>query len=182
MSRGGPASGQNTVHIYIHIAKKARFRPPNWQTPLYEEKIWPWCTANGQRIIWLTVFFTRVQSPPLWGQAAAWAPVTQRARVRSPVGTGFLGEVFSGLFFTCKTNVRKLLAPRSPNIIWPSLSSSLSIHYGRQWPEMLTRPKNLNIHTYTYEGTIDHARYIREILAPFCDELTYAERLSVYFR
>ena len=29
--------------------------------------------------------------------------------------------------------------PRSPNIIWPSLSSIL-FHYGRQWPEMLTRP------------------------------------------
>ena len=31
--------------------------------------------------------------------------------------------------------------PRSPNIIWPSLSSSIIIHYGRQWPEILTRPK-----------------------------------------
>ena len=29
---------------------------------------------------------------------------------------------------------------RSPNIIWPSLSSSITIHYGRQRPEMLTRP------------------------------------------
>ena len=40
--------------------------------------------------------------------------------------------------------------PRFPNIIWPSLSSLL-IHYGRQWPEMLTRPKKpetyINIHT-----------------------------------
>ena len=34
---------------------------------------------------------------------------------------------------------------RSPNIIWPSLSSSIIIHYGRQWPEMLTRPKTSNI-------------------------------------
>ena len=32
------------------------------------------------------------------GQAAAYASVTQRARVRSPVGTSFLGEVFSGVF------------------------------------------------------------------------------------
>ena len=39
--------------------------------------------------------------------------------------------------------------PTSPNIIWPSLSSSLIIHYGRQWPEMLTRPKTLNIHIHT---------------------------------
>ena len=42
------------------------------------------------------------------GQAVACAPVTQQARVRSPVGTGFLGEVFSVFFLTCKTNVRKL--------------------------------------------------------------------------
>ena len=41
-------------------------------------------------------------------QVIAFELVTQRARVRSPVGTGFLGEVFSGFFLTCKTNVRKL--------------------------------------------------------------------------
>ena len=35
--------------------------------------------------------------------------------------------------------------PRSP--IWPSLSSIL-IHYGRQWTEMLTRPKTSNKHTF----------------------------------
>ena len=48
---------------------------------------------------------------------------------------------------------------RSPNIIWPSLSStSFIIHYGRQWPEMLTRPKTLNIHTciHTYMHTYMH--------------------------
>ena len=32
------------------------------------------------------------------GQAVACAPVTQRARVRSPVGTCFLGKVFFGVF------------------------------------------------------------------------------------
>ena len=31
-------------------------------------------------------------------QVVACALVTQRARVRSPVGTGFLGEVFFGVF------------------------------------------------------------------------------------
>ena len=41
-------------------------------------------------------------------QVVACALVTQRTRVRSPVGTSFLGEVFSGFFLTCKTNVRKL--------------------------------------------------------------------------
>ena len=42
------------------------------------------------------------------GQAVARAPVTQWARVRSPVGTSFLSEVFSVFFLTCKTNVGKL--------------------------------------------------------------------------
>ena len=41
-------------------------------------------------------------------QVVACALVTQRARVRSPVGTSFLGEVFSGFFLTCKTNVKML--------------------------------------------------------------------------
>ena len=48
------------------------------------------------------VLFTAVD------QVIASAPVTQRARVRSPAGTSFLGEVFSGFFLTCKTNVGKL--------------------------------------------------------------------------
>ena len=41
-------------------------------------------------------------------QAVECVPVTQRARVRTPVETSFLGEVSSGFFFTCKTNVRML--------------------------------------------------------------------------
>ena len=50
------------------------------------------------------------------GQAVACAPVTQQARVRSPVGTSFLGEVFffSEFFLTCKTSVRKLQATKVP--------------------------------------------------------------------
>ena len=84
---------------------------------------------------------------PAVGQAAACAPVTQRARVRSPVGTGFLGEVFSGFSSPVRRMSGSFRPPRSPNIIWPSFSSSLIIHYGRQLPEMLTRPKILNIHT-----------------------------------
>ena len=57
-------------------------------------------------------------------QVVACALVTQRARVRSPVGTGFLGEVF---FLGFSSPVRQMsgnLRPtRSPNIIWPSSSS-----------------------------------------------------------
>ena len=44
-------------------------------------------------------------------KAVACASVTQRGRVRSPVGTSFLGEVFSGFFLTCKANVGTLQAP-----------------------------------------------------------------------
>ena len=77
------------------------------------------------------------------GQEVACTPVTQRARVRFPVGTSFLGEVFSG--FSSSTSFRPL---RFPKIIWPS--SSIIIRYGRQWHEMLTRPKTSNIHTYIH--------------------------------
>ena len=52
--------------------------------------------------------------PTAVGQAAACAPVMQRVWVRSPVGTGFLGEVFSGFFLTCKTNCRQALGPQVP--------------------------------------------------------------------
>ena len=48
------------------------------------------------------------------GQEVACTPVTQRARIRSPVGTSFLGDVFSEFFLTCKTNVRKLYAHKVP--------------------------------------------------------------------
>ena len=46
--------------------------------------------------------------PALAVKVVACAPVKQWARVRSPVGTSFLGEVFSRFFLTCKTNVGKL--------------------------------------------------------------------------
>ena len=49
--------------------------------------------------------------------------------------------------------------PRSPNIIWPSLSSIL-IHYGRQWPEMLTRPKTFNIHMIHTYNSGSHAYFL----------------------
>ena len=46
--------------------------------------------------------------------------------------------------------------PRSPNVIWSSLSSIL-IHYGRQWPEMLTRPKTSNKQTRMMGFCTTHA-------------------------
>ena len=58
--------------------------------------------------LYISVTNRPIPTSTVVGQAAACAPVTQRARVRSPVGTSFLGEVFSRFFLTCKTNVRKL--------------------------------------------------------------------------
>ena len=49
-------------------------------------------------------------------QTVACAPCKQRVRDRSPVRTSFLGEVFSGFFLTCKTNVRKLQAYKGHRI------------------------------------------------------------------
>ena len=65
-------------------------------------------------------------------QVVACALVTQRARVRSPVGTGFLGEVFSGFFLTCQTNVRKLKAPKVPEY---HLAVVITIPYSPFWDD-----------------------------------------------
>ena len=71
----------------------------------------------------------------------------QRARLscRGPRFDPWSGQVSCVLFFRgFSSSVRQMSGsfrpPRSPNIIWPSLSS-IFIHYGRQWPEMLMRPK-----------------------------------------
>ena len=56
-------------------------------------------------------------------QAVACAPVTQRARLRSPVGTGFLGEVFRGFSSPVRQMSGNFRPTRPPNIIWPPLSS-----------------------------------------------------------
>ena len=71
--------------------------------------------SNGGPVIVLTThsvrpalsYLSSVLSTAV-GQVVACASVTQWARVRSPVRTSFLGEVFLGFFLTCKTNVRKL--------------------------------------------------------------------------
>ena len=56
-----------------------------------------------QRIHFRFIFY--LIKPTAVEQTIACAPVTQQ--VRSPVGTSFLAEVFSGFFLTCKTNVKK---------------------------------------------------------------------------
>ena len=48
------------------------------------------------------------------GQVVACTPVMQQARIRSLVVTSFLGEVFSGFFLACKTNVGKLEVSKVP--------------------------------------------------------------------
>ena len=55
-------------------------------------------------------------------------------------------KFFRGFFSTVRQMSGKVRSQPSPNIIWPSLSSIL-IHYGRQWHEMLTRPKTSNKQT-----------------------------------
>ena len=55
-------------------------------------------------------------------QVVACALLTQRARVRPPVGTGFLGEVFRGFSSPVRQMSGNFRPPRSPNIIWSSSS------------------------------------------------------------
>ena len=56
-------------------------------------------------------------------QAVAWEPVTQRVRVQSPVGTGFLGEFFRGFSSPVKQMSGNFRPTRSPNILCPPQSS-----------------------------------------------------------
>ena len=56
-------------------------------------------------MVYVNFIWCKKAMPTAVEQVVECALVTQRARVRSPVGTGFLGEVFSGFFLTCKTNV-----------------------------------------------------------------------------
>ena len=52
----------------------------------------------GVPLVYLCHKFNSTITPTAEGQAVACAPVTQRAQVRSPVGTSFLGEFFFGVF------------------------------------------------------------------------------------
>ena len=100
----------------------------------------------GPTILWLYIY----GGPPLW----AWRLLA----CLSCSGPGFYPR--SGLvswvrfFRGFPSPVRQMPGSfkplRSPIIIWPSLSSAIIIHYGCQWPEMLTCPKTSNIHTYTH--------------------------------
>ena len=60
-------------------------------------------------------------------QVVACASVTQRAGVRSPVGTSFLREVFRGFSSPVRRMSGSFRPIRSPNIIWLSSSSSIII-------------------------------------------------------
>ena len=64
----------------------------------------------------MLINITRASQSTAVGQVVACAPVTQRARVRSPDGTSFLGEVFSGFFLTCKTLMSESFRPPRPPI------------------------------------------------------------------
>ena len=67
---------------------------------------------NGKQLI--KVLISRKSSAV--EQVVACALVTQRARVRSSVGTGFLGEVFFGVFPHLSDKCQEPLGPQGPRI------------------------------------------------------------------
>ena len=80
------------------------------------------------------------------GQVVACAPVMQRARVRSPVGTSFLGEVFLGVFPRLKDKCREALGPQGPRISFGHHYHHQSLRAPMTWA--LTRPKTSNLHLH----------------------------------
>ena len=93
------------------------------------------------------------QSSTAVEQVVACVLVTQRARFDPWLGQVSWVRFFRGFSSPVRQMSGSFRPPRSPNIIWPSLSSIL-IHYGRQWPEMLTCPKTSNIQYHTTASII----------------------------
>ena len=52
-------------------------------------------------------------------QAVACAPITQQARVRSQLGTSFLGEIFRGFSSPVRQMSGSFRPTWSPNTNWP---------------------------------------------------------------
>ena len=104
-----------------------------------------------------------LRSPPLWNRLQHVCLSRSRPGFDPRSGQVSWVRFFWGLSSPVRQMSGSFRPPRSPNIIWPSLSWWLIIHYGRQWPEMLTCPKTSNIHTYTF---------IKEFLAAnFCGQI-----------
>ena len=83
--------------------------------------------------------------PPLWARR-----LHARLSCSGPGFDPWSGEVswvrfFQGFSSPVRQMSGSFRPPKSPNIIWPSSSSPLTIHYGCQWPEMLMRPKTLTL-------------------------------------
>ena len=94
--------------------------------------------AIGDVMWWRSPLLPRTGPSSILGstavdQAVERASVTHWARVPSQVDTSFLSEVFSGVSSPVRQMSGSFRPPTSPNIIWPSLSSIIIIHYGRQW-------------------------------------------------
>ena len=110
-------SVKNTGQIFLIFAKVQVFG----QMIIYHYSLQIQCSRS------LMIFL--IQSTAA-GQAVTCAPVMQWARVRSPVGTSFLGEVFSAFSSPIRQMSGSFRPLWSPNIIWLSLSSPIIIHTG----------------------------------------------------
>ena len=93
--------------------------------------------------------------PPLWARQQHVHLSCSEPRFDPQSGQVSWVRFFWGFSSPVRQMSGSFRPPRSPNIIWPSLSSSLIIHYGCQWPEMLTCPTTLNIHKYTYHSSLN---------------------------
>ena len=92
--------------------------------------------------------------PPLWARQQHARLSRSRPGFDPRSGQVSWVRCFRGFSSPVRQMSGSFRLPRSPNIIWPSLSSII-IHYGHQWPEMLTCPKNVK---YTY---IQYSRVVK---------------------
>ena len=99
-------------HCWLYVCSRAQNGGTIFR-PLARNVTEAHTLPRGTRWKWLMLLFCQSFVPPsvdaestAVGQTVACTPSRQRARVRSPVRTSFLGKVFSGFSFTCKTSPR----------------------------------------------------------------------------
>ena len=131
--------GKEIVIAWTHIG---------WVWWMFQHLPLPACKKSVTAMVWLLALSWRQGSVP---PSVVRCGTSGSMRACHAAGPGsipgrdkFPGWGFFGGFSPVRQMSGSFRPQGPPNIIWPSLSSII-IHYGRQWPEMLTCPQTSNI-------------------------------------
>ena len=122
---------QANKHVYIHNLEVDQNLHNNARTT---KKTMHWCSLINTD-----------SHPPLWARRQHACLSCSGPRFDPQLGQVSWVRFFQGFSSPVRQMSGSFRPPRSPNIIWPSFSSSLIIHYRHEWTEMLMPPKTLKI-------------------------------------